>query len=190
MSDLISRADAIEAIMKHHDGELNQINYGLTLAKNEIQALPSALTHDIRTETHGVCLISKDDAIADLEELAERYNGTVTADGVDLAIDRIKALPSADAVSDAYKRGFEDAKRAYEIELARSADAVQGEWIPVSERLPDEGQGVLVTVDANKWDIEVGSCIYSGGTFHSNFFDLEVIAWMPLPTPYKGGDDE
>ena len=30
-------------------------------------------------------------------------------------------LPSADAVSDAYKRGFEDCKRAYEIELARSA---------------------------------------------------------------------
>ena len=33
--------------------------------------------------------------------------------------------PSADAVSDAYKRGFEDCKRAYEIELARSADANQ-----------------------------------------------------------------
>lgn len=41
-TDLISRADAIEAIMKHHDGGLNQINYGLTLAKNELQALPSA----------------------------------------------------------------------------------------------------------------------------------------------------
>ena len=37
-------------------------------------------------------------------------------------MDRIKALPSADAVSDAYKRGFDDCKRAYEIELARSAD--------------------------------------------------------------------
>lgn len=76
------------------------------------------------------------------------------------------------------------------LDLLPSADAVQGEWIPVSERLPEEGQGVLVTVDANKWNIEVGSCIYSGGTFHSNFFDLEVIAWMPLPKPYKGGDDE
>ncbi len=42
VNDLISRADAIEAVMKHHDGGLNQINYGLTLAKNEIQALPSA----------------------------------------------------------------------------------------------------------------------------------------------------
>ena len=42
MTDYISRADAIEAVMKHHDGGLNQINYGLTLAKNELQALPSA----------------------------------------------------------------------------------------------------------------------------------------------------
>ena len=41
-TDYISRADAIEAIMKHHDGELDQINFGLMLAKNEIQALPSA----------------------------------------------------------------------------------------------------------------------------------------------------
>ena len=38
----------------------------------------------------------------------------------------LKALPSADAVpqSEQYKKGFEDCKRAYEIELARSADAV------------------------------------------------------------------
>ena len=41
MSDLINRTDAIKAVMKHHDGGLNQINYGLTLAKNELQALPS-----------------------------------------------------------------------------------------------------------------------------------------------------
>ena len=39
----------------------------------------------------------------------------------------IEALQDdAEQKSDAYKRGFEDAKRAYEIELARPADAVQG----------------------------------------------------------------
>ena len=40
---------------------------------------------------------------------------------------------SAETESDAYKRGFEDAKRAYEVELARSAEAV-GEWKPVDTR--------------------------------------------------------
>jgi hypothetical protein len=53
--------------------------------------------------------------------------------------DAIKALPSAEgqadivysaeivaeALSDAYNRGFEDAKRAYEVELARSAETSQ-----------------------------------------------------------------
>lgn len=49
------------------------------------------------------------------------------AEAIDMAIEAL----SADAVpkSEQYKKGFEDAKRAYEIELARSADAVQGEWI-------------------------------------------------------------
>lgn len=66
MTDLINRADAIEAIMKHHDGELNQINYGLTLAKNEIQALPSAEipTKSTNTPTNTPTdLISREDAI-------------------------------------------------------------------------------------------------------------------------------
>ena len=71
-----------------------------------------------------------------------------------------------------------------------SAEPKRGEWIPVDERLPEDGQGVLVTVDANKWNIEVGSCIYSGGTFHSKLYDLDVIAWQPLPTPYKIGVSE
>ena len=75
--------------MKHHDGELNQINYGLTLAKNEIQALPSALTHDIRTETHGVCLdaISRQMAIDSIQHAGKI--GKQTCIGI------LKRMPSA-----------------------------------------------------------------------------------------------
>lgn len=78
-------------------------------------------------------LISRADAIADLEELAERYNGTVTADGVDLAIDRIKALPSAEAIPIV---DLTDGKTKLKAEDwvyddTPSAEAVQGEWIRV-----------------------------------------------------------
>ena len=68
-------------------------------------------------------LISRADAIEAVRKLRDT-DGDVWGE----ALDTLAALPSADAVSDAYKRGFDDCKRAYEIELARSADAVQGEW--------------------------------------------------------------
>ena len=41
----------------------------------------------------------------------------------------------------------------------------------------------------NEFDIKVGSCIYSDGVFFSALYDLDVIAWMPLPEPWKGEED-
>ena len=59
-------------------------------------------------------------------------------------------------------------------------------WIPVSERLPKDNNCVLVTRDG---DIEFGK--YEDGEW---FFWLDaywmdtdfVVAWMPLPEPYRG----
>ena len=64
-----------------------------------------------------------------------------------------------------------------------------GEWIPCSERLPNTGS-VLITDGSqivigeyhgnNVWSVD--GCDYNP--------ILDGIAWMPLPTPYKGGEDE
>ncbi|WP_300383885.1 DUF551 domain-containing protein, partial [Clostridium sp.] len=55
-------------------------------------------------------------------------------------------------------------------------------WISVNERLPKEVGWVLVTradgkVDLGHWFINEG---------WKEWHDSKVIAWQPLPEPYKG----
>lgn len=123
------------------------------------------------------------------------------AEAIDLAIEAL----SADAVpqSEQYKKGFEDAKRAYEIELARSADAVQGWRIGK----PTEQGSYMVTLDSfGHKHIDLfyygkplmpnrkvrGKCWYRSDDEWGDvvYDDKEILAWQPLPTPYKGGDTE
>ena len=62
-------------------------------------------------------------------------------------------------------------------------------WIPVTERLPEENQPVLITDGAVMW---VCSLIRTDDSYkwESNmgyWYDFdEWSAWMPLPEPYKG----
>lgn len=65
-------------------------------------------------------------------------------------------------------------------------------WIPITERLPEVSQNVLATTrwgevtiaerlnfDPECWFVHEGS---------TNAHTEDIIAWMPLPEPYKGGD--
>ena len=66
------------------------------------------------------------------------------------------------------------------------------EWIPVSERLPNYGEIVLVSTF---WGVRVAErdTVKEDGTDDFWYFFLEdatthpryVYAWMPLPEPYK-----
>lgn len=58
-------------------------------------------------------------------------------------------------------------------------------WIPVTERLPEYGTEVL-TINTDS-DYEINHIIDEEDA--EWFFD-GVIAWMPLPEPYKGGQDD
>ena len=80
-------------------------------------------------------------------------------------------------------------------------------WIPVTERLPEEkdagrilkslrirkrSEYVLATVEVEGERMTVSACTYDGKWYWDMklaFTDYKIIAWMPLPEPYEGGQD-
>ena len=122
-------------------------------------------------------LISRQDAIdgfynvkvhaEDCTEYDIGYN-----DGIDYAISKLSVMPSAEAVQ---------------------------WWIPCSERLPSEDGRYLVCMVwkydnmevlrwADGWNCHRG---YDGKIRRESEIDgADITAWMPLPEPYKGGEDE
>lgn len=108
------------------------------------------------------------------------------------AIDRIKALPSAEEESfewchdcKEYDKSAHCCHRWTKV-IRNTVEEIKNEqrWVPVSERLPDRCVNVLVQLDGD-W-IEISALI---GDVWQNQWGLycptnDVVAWMPLPEPY------
>ena len=87
-----------------------------------------------------------------------------------------------------YKSGYRD--RQVEIIDIINRQPKVGEWLPVSERLPDDGETYLITNAESFEQYHTYKGWYDGtkGIWHmtGNFErKMNVIAWMPLPEPYK-----
>ena len=88
------------------------------------------------------------------------------------------------------------------VATRRAFDALsEPHWIPVTERLPETDDEVLTTYivngDKTKRYTETSSYYFDGFSgYWSSPWDeyriagtrIEVIAWMPLPEPYKEGE--
>ena len=104
---------------------------------------------------------------------------------VDKIYERLQSLPSADAVSrDDLIKAYEKGLQAQVVDLTESRPT---KWIPVSERLPKEYAQYLVC-------FKTGECyVYwlEDSDWSRSVSKKEgILAWMPLPEPYKGGEEK
>lgn len=74
---------------------------------------------------------------------------------------------------------FKALEKAYEQGKADAAS----KWIPVSERLPEEGQRCLVC--DNGW-FSIDTFVGHGNPYNWKLYVRDYEAWMPLPEPWKG----
>ena len=71
------------------------------------------------------------------------------------------------------------------VDIIKGLPSAQPEqrWIPCSERLPEEMGTYMTTIDYGEHGLVTGQRYYYGRGLKWN--DECVIAWMPLPNPYK-----
>lgn len=87
-----------------------------------------------------------------------------------------------------YNKGWNDALEKVE-ELIASYNLSEN-WIPVDMKLPPEPKpnhifkGDIYLITVKKGTIPFRA-MWNGEYFTDGFEKLEVIAWMPLPEPYK-----
>lgn len=105
--------------------------------------------------------------------------------------DLISRQAAIDEITESFERGDYLQMTLRRIE---NLPAAEPHWIPCSERLPEDDELMLVNyIDRrpDAMDIWIGwhemeNVWYIDGEAHSAEYGNEVIAWMPLPEPYKG----
>lgn len=128
----------------------------------------------------------------------------------DATFDCISRQAVIDAIEDDNRNGHyscfasnSDAQKFKQVVNELPSAQPEQRWIPCSERLPDEkdvgilkkigtskrSEYVLATVEVKGERMTVTACTYDGEwdwKMKYAFPDYKIIAWMPLPEPYKG----
>lgn len=184
-SDIIENAPTIDTSEKYNNGYEKGYKHGYKDGQNSGRPQGD--------------LISRSELKKALEPMAKQMNDSLYGDGIYRALKEIDNAPTVPQVTvfaeNASKEEIEDFKQELENVLERP----QGEWIPVSERLPEEKVAVLVYVSTGT---SKTFCLANWNNFYGGWEDwlsdkliekelgYKVIAWQPLPEPYKKGGAE
>lgn len=109
-----------------------------------------------------------------------------------MMLERIDNAPTVETdievvAKDAYEHGYTD---GWKERFGEPNGRPQGEWIPVSERLPEESLNSVIG-----WDAYRERCVfvqYIDGHFQITGSDesFNIVAWQPLPKPYESEAEE
>ena len=184
MDDLISRQAAIDELDKGAWG----VEWDKTLAKTMIESLPSVQPEPIKINIED---INKED----WERFKKEWGNTP-----------ITVLPSAQPQTSmlTVECKLDDEELAKAIEEVKKANleliAAEPHWIPCSEQLPpEENKTYWVCTDNGhqhecRWTNANPIWTHLTTDWHWNIFDIpqytKVVAWMELPKPYDGGEQD
>ena len=134
-----------------------------------------------------------------VRELINRLLDFDMEENVVINLDGGEKIAQIDSVEDWHRQPeihFTDWRENYKPEDCPLKEVPSGKWIPVNEELPITEDEVLVTyiVNGNRKKRYVETAYYYptidewnsiNGEYRIPNTKVEIIAWMPLPEPYK-----
>ena len=153
------------------------------IALASLEAEPVSQTYNLPELIEGM-KVSIDVSTCDAD-LGNRYFGTVT-----------EAL-ELDTAKNGYILLVQDAEPNFDVN--GNSPGTPDSWISCSDRMPEKGQNVLISVNFDSSLVEplICSARYTGSTFRRGQATIkpgngieQATHWMPLPEPPQGVNDE